>query len=217
MWINLARFVLKNRLPVLIFLFLSTVVMGYFASQVKMSYEFARAMPTDHPKYKEYQDFRQRFGDDGNTMVIGFSSDRFFDIKLFNSYAALSQQLKKSDGVNGVLSIPETVTLLKNSATEKLKAVSIFKSSYTSQSQLDSARAIFESLPFYKGLLYNPQSKVYLIAVSVNKDVLITPKRNIVVPEIVKIANAFGQQNNITLSLSGLPLVRTTISTRIAD
>ncbi|MGE5107625.1 MAG: efflux RND transporter permease subunit [Sphingobacteriales bacterium] len=217
MWTNLARLVLKNRLPVLIFLLIATVIMGYFASQVKMSYEFARAIPTDHPKYKEYQDFRQKFGDDGNTMVIGFNSDKFFDINIFNSYASLSQQLKKVDGVNGVLAIPETVTLSKDSVTEKLKAIPIFKSSYTSQPELDSARSIFESLPFYKRLLYNPESKVYLMAVSVNKDVLGTPKRNIVVPEIVKIANKFGQQNNIELALSGLPLVRTTISTRIAD
>ena len=217
MWTSLARFVLKNRLPVLIFLLLSTIVMGYFASQVKMSYEFAKAIPTDNPKYREYQEFRKKFGDDGNTMVIGFGSDKFFDVNFFNSYTLLSQQLKKVEGVNGVLSIPEAVTLTKDSATEKLRPVPIFKSSYTSQLELDSAGAIFESLPFYKGLLYNPKSKVYLMAVSVNKDVLITPKRNIVVPEIVKIANAFGEQNNIELALSGLPLVRTTISTRIAD
>lgn len=217
MWTNLARLVLKNRLPVLIFLLITTVIMGYFASQVKMSYEFARAIPTDHPKYKEYQDFRKKFGDDGNTMVIGFSSDTFFSIAIFNSYAVLGQQLKKVDGVNGILAIPETVTLSKDSATEKLKAVSIFKTSYTSQSELDSARAVFESLPFYKGLLYNPQRKVYLMAVSINKDILSTPKRNIVVPQIEKIANKFGWQNNIEIALSGLPLVRTTISTRIAD
>jgi uncharacterized protein len=217
MWTNLARLVLKNRLPVLIFLLLATVTMGYFASQVKMSYEFARAIPTNHPKYKEYQDFRQKFGDDGNTMVIGFSSDKLFDVNLFNSYALLSRQIKKVDGVNGVLSIPEAVTLNKDSATEKLTAVAIFKPGYNSQAALDSAKTVFENLPFYRNLLYNPASKVYLMAVSVNKDVLNTPRRNIVVPEIVNTANTFAKQNNIELALSGLPLVRTTISTRIAD
>jgi uncharacterized protein len=217
MWTNLARLVLKNRLPVLIFLLLATVTMGYFASQVKMSYEFARAIPTNHPKYKEYQDFRQKFGDDGNTMVIGFRSDKLFDVNLFNSYALLSRQIKKVDGVNGVLSIPEAVTLNKDSATEKLTAVAIFKPGYNSQAALDSAKTVFENLPFYRNLLYNPASKVYLMAVSVNKDVLNTPRRNIVVPEIVNTANTFAKQNNIELALSGLPLVRTTISTRIAD
>lgn len=217
MWISLARFVLKNRLPVLIFLLLTTLVMGYFASEVKMSYEFAKAIPEDNPKYKEYQEFLQKFGDDGNTLVIGFESDKFFDVTLFNNYATLGQQLKKIEGVNGILSIPEAVTLHKDSATEKLQAVSVFHFPYTSQAAADSARNIFESLPLYRGLLYNPQTKVYLMAVSVNKDILNSPQRNIVVPAIEKTANVFATQNNIHLALSGLPLVRTTISTRIAD
>lgn len=217
MWTNLARFVLKNRLPVLIFLFLSTIVMGYFASQVKMSYEFARAIPTDNPKYKEYQEFRQKFGDDGNTMVIGFSSDKFFDLALFNSYTDLGKEIKKVDGVNGILSIPETVSLVKDSATEKLKPVTIFKNNYQSQAALDSARAVFESQLFYKGLLYNPASKVYLMAVSINKEVLSSPKRNVVVAGILNATSQFEKQNNIQLAISGLPMVRTTISTRIAD
>lgn len=217
MWISLARFVLKNRLPVLIFLLVTTVVMGYFASEVKMSYEFAKAIPEDNPKYKEYQEFLQKFGDDGNTLVIGFKSDKFYDVPLFNNYATLGQQLKKINGVNGILSIPEAVTLHKDSATEKLKAVSVFHFPYTSQAAADSDKIIFESLPLYRGLLYNPQTKVYLMAVSVNKDILNSPQRNIVVPAIEKTANAFASQNNIHLALSGLPLVRTTISTRIAD
>ncbi|MBI1780766.1 MAG: MMPL family transporter, partial [Sphingobacteriales bacterium] len=217
MWTNLARFVLKNRLPVLIFLFLSTVVMGYFASQVKMSYEFARAIPTDNLKYKEYQEFRQKFGDDGNTMVIGFNSDQFFNLSLFNSYIDLGKEIKKTNGVNGILSIPETVSLVKDSVTEKLKAVTIFKNNYQSQAELDSARAVFESQLFYKGLLYNPASKVYLMAVSINKDVLNSPKRNAVVAGILNATSKFEKQNNIQLAISGLPMVRTTISTRIAD
>lgn len=217
MWTSLARIVLKNRLPVLLLLLVSTVVMGYFASQVKMSYEFARAIPTDHPKYKEYQEFRQKFGDDGNTMVIGFESQHLYDINFFNQYAKLAAEIKKAEGVNAVLSIPETVTLVKDSATEKLKAAPIFKSKYESQAELDSARAVFENLPFYRNLLYNPATHVYLMAISINKDVLSSPKRNIVVPAIEKIADKFAVENKVTLALSGLPLVRTTISTRIAD
>ena len=217
MWTTLARFVLKNRLPVLLFLLASTIVMGYFASQVKMSYEFARAIPTDHPKYKEYQAFREKFGDDGNTMVIGFSKENLYELNFFNAYAKLTADLKKAEGVNGVLSIPETVTLVKDSITEKLKAVTIFKPAYQTQAELDSAKMVFENLPFYKGLLYNPETRVYLTAISVNKDVLNSPRRNVVVPAIEKIVNRFAEETKTEIALSGLPLVRTTISTRIAS
>ena len=70
--------------------------MGFFASKVKLSYEFARAIPTDNPKYKEYKEFREKFGDDGNVLVVGVQSDSLFELKNFKAYYSLLQQLKKN-------------------------------------------------------------------------------------------------------------------------
>jgi predicted RND superfamily exporter protein len=70
MWYKLGKFILKYRVVLLIALLTATGIMGYFATQVKLSYEFTRAIPTDNIKYKDYQEFRSKFGDDGNTMVL---------------------------------------------------------------------------------------------------------------------------------------------------
>ena len=64
MWQKLAKFVIKNRFVLLICLFVSTAVMGYFASKVKLSYEFSKAIPTNNPKYIDYLTFKNKFGDD---------------------------------------------------------------------------------------------------------------------------------------------------------
>ena len=65
MWHDIAAFIIKFRIALLITLLLCTGVMGYYASQVKISYEFTSAVPTDNPKYVEYQAFRKQFGEDG--------------------------------------------------------------------------------------------------------------------------------------------------------
>jgi predicted RND superfamily exporter protein len=52
MWQRLANWVLKNRFILLVVLFALTGLMGFYASKVKLSYEFARAIPTDNPKYQ---------------------------------------------------------------------------------------------------------------------------------------------------------------------
>jgi predicted RND superfamily exporter protein len=95
MWKHLGTIVIKNRLPLLIILFAVTGVMGYFASKVKLSYEFAKAIPVDNPKYQEYKEFREKFGDDGNVLVVGIQTDHFFDLPTFSAYNQLQQQLKK--------------------------------------------------------------------------------------------------------------------------
>ena len=86
MWKRLGIFVLKYRLPLLLLLTFITAVMGFFASKVKLSYEFAKAIPTNNIKYKEYKAFRDKFGDDGNVLVVGIKSDNIFELKNFNEY-----------------------------------------------------------------------------------------------------------------------------------
>ncbi|HAI82906.1 MAG TPA: hypothetical protein DCL43_04495, partial [Chitinophagaceae bacterium] len=70
MWYSLGKFLLRYKVLLLAILLLATGIMGYYASKVQLSYEFTRALPTDNVKYTEYQAFLQKFGNDGNTVVI---------------------------------------------------------------------------------------------------------------------------------------------------
>jgi len=216
MWGTIARFVLKFRLILLALLFVVTVFMGYHASKVKMSYEFTNVIPTDNPKYVAYQEFRKKFGEDGNLLVIGIQTTELFKQNIFNDYAALSAQLKKTYGVEEVLSIPAAINLVKNDSSEKLKAVPLFPSTQLAQSEIDSGKTKFFSLIFYRGLLYNPESNCYLIAVNVNKDLMSSAKRNIVVKAITDAGDDFGKKHGLEMHYSGLPLIRTNMATKVA-
>jgi predicted RND superfamily exporter protein len=218
MWQRLAKFVLQYRLPLLIILFAVTAVMGYFASRVTLSYEFAKAIPADNPKYLDYVAFRQKFGDDGNLLVVGIQTiqtDKIFELNTFKAYRNLEVQLKKVSDVETVLSVPSSITLHKDELTGKLNAVKIFSDSIATQAQLDSAKAVFFNLPFYRSLLYNPATNAYLMGVRINKDSLNSPKRTQIVNDISKAVSAFETETKIATHLSGLPLIRTEVSDMI--
>src|SRR5688572_17182412 len=134
MWKNLGLFVLRFRLPLLILLALVTGVMAFFASKVSLSYEFAKAIPVDNPKYQDYKAFREKFGDDGNVLVIGIQSPQLFELSLFKEYQHLQHQLKRVADVEDVLSVPAAINLVKDSTTEKLTAVKIFRDTILRQS-----------------------------------------------------------------------------------
>jgi uncharacterized protein len=217
MWERIALFVLRFRVPLLILVLAVTALMGWQASKVQLSYEFTRAIPTDNPKYQAYQDFRQQFGEDGNLLVIGITTDNLFEEKLFNDYSKLAEQLRKTTGVIGVLSIPGATNLVKDTLEEKLNAIPVFPPGYISQSSLDSARDVFLNLKFYNGLLYNPATKAYLAGVSIDKNVLNSKKRNDVVKTIVEAGEEFGKKYSLEMHYSGLPLIRTNMATRVAN
>jgi predicted RND superfamily exporter protein len=217
MWERIALFVLRFRVPLLILVLAVTAFMGWQASKVQLSYEFTRAIPTDNPKYQAYQDFRQQFGEDGNLLVIGITTDSLFKEKLFNDYAKLAEQLRKTDGVIGVLSIPGATNLVKDTREEKLNAVPVFPPGFISQTSLDSARNVFLNLKFYNGLLYNASTKAYLMGVSIDKNVLNSKKRNELVKSIVDAGMQFGKKYSLEMHFSGLPLIRTNMATRVAN
>ena len=215
MWRSLAKFVIKNRFVLLAFLLLSTAAMGYFAYKVKLSYEFSKAIPTNNPKYVDYLNFKNKFGDDGNLLVVGITTKDLFRLGNFKLYQQLQQNLKSVAGVEDILSVPGAFTLVKNTETEKLNAVKIFKDTINSQQELDSMAAVFNNLPFYNERLYNKNTGSYLMAVRVNKNIFSSEKRTVVLNKIVEQLNKFEQESKIEVHASGLPLIRTILADRI--
>lgn len=215
MWSALARFILRYGFFWLALLAGLTAFFGWHARQVKLSYEFTRAIPTDNPKYIAYQEFRRKFGEDGNLMVIGLQTKDFFRQDIFNDYRALAKSLKTVRGVNDIISIPSAVNLVRAPESEKLEALPIFSDTATSQAAIDSARAVFLGLPFYRDLLYNAEDKAWLMGIHIDGTVLSTPQRSEVIGNIVTQANAFGKRHGLDVHLSGLPLIRTELSDRI--
>jgi len=215
MWYQLAKFILKNRVGALILLLVLTSIMSYYAIQVKLSYDFTRAVPVDNPKMVDYQSFLKKFGADGNTMVIGVQTDQYFNKDFFNGVATLGQELKKIPGVIGILSIPEVVTLAIDSTTQKFGPLKVFHYPYTNQQLLDTAKSVFESLLFYQTILYNPKTNAYLMGVSVNKDTINSKSRTRLINDISATVSAFEKSSNTTVYLSGMPYIRTVMANRI--
>lgn len=214
MWHRTAAFIIKFRVALLILLLAATAYMGYYAQHVQLSYEFTNAIPTDNPKYQDYQAFRKQFGEDGNLMVMGVQTDKFFSPEFFNDYSLLVQSLEKVKAVENVLSIPGAINLVKDTSSGQLKVTRIIAPGTVSPN-IDSVRDLFYSLPFYKGFLYNPATNAYMIALRIDKKVLNSKNRAGVVKEIMELGDAFGKKHNTEIHYSGLPLIRTMMATQV--
>src|SRR5206468_10957097 len=86
-----------------------------------------------------------------------------------------------------------------------------------SQTEIDSSRNVFLSLPFYRGLLYNRETNAWLMGVHIDASVLNSAQRTEVVGQITDLCNQFGKAHQLDMHLSGLPLIRTVIADRIKN
>ncbi|HTN46424.1 MAG TPA: MMPL family transporter [Flavipsychrobacter sp.] len=213
MWHSLAAFIIRFRIFLLIALTALTGVFGYYATKVQLTYEFSSAVPADNPEYIAYQSFRKQFGEDGNTLVVGVKTNKFFEPAFFADYVALTKSLQKVKGVDNIMSVPTAVNLIKDTVTDKLQVVKLVPDSVAPDAE--TFKTTFYNLPFYNGLLYNPETGAYLMGLRMNKKIINSPERVAVVDEIARLCDDFGRKHNVQMHYSGLPFIRTMMASNV--
>ena len=215
MWVWLSRIILRNRIAVLIILALITIFMGFQAKRVEMSYEYSQLLPKKDSAYVDYQRFRDLFGEEGNLIVVGIEDPNFFELSHFRNWQDLNRDLKEIDGVDDIISASNAYNLDKDTKDKKFVVTPVFPSEITSQVELDSLAQKFHSLPFYKGLLYNPKTGAYILGITVNKDKMRSKAREQLVLAIKDRCDQFSKKTGLVTHYSGLPYIRVINSIRI--
>lgn len=217
MWASIARFILRNRFAIVIVLGLITVVMGYYGQQAEISYEAPKLLPDHDTTAIEYRDFKKRFGQDGSVMVIGISDSTLFQLKNFNSWFDLGNDIKKVGGVKAVVSLARLQTIVRNDSLGRFENKQIITSRPTSQEEVDSLRKVITELPFYKGIIYNDTAHATLMAITFDNKLLNTKNRLSIVDSIRYHAEQFSKKTGITMHYSGMPYIRTAVARKIQN
>lgn len=216
MWNYFAAILLRNKLAFTVGILLATVFMGYEASKMELSYEFAKILPDNDPTFIEYQNFKKQFGEDGNVMVLGFEDKNFFKLQKFNDWYHLSKAIKIIPGIKDVLSVPTIFDVVKNDSLEKLEFVPLISKIPTSQKDVDSIKARVYDLPFYEGIVYNKKTGATLMAITFNKSSLNSSLRLEIVRQIKVMTDAFASKHTIAMHYSGMPYIRTQLMAKIS-
>ena len=212
MWKYLTRVLLRNRPVILIFILLLTAFMGWKGLGVKLSYDNASILPADDSFIMDYNQFKKRFGEDGSVIVIGVENPNMFQLKDFNHWYDLTADMAKVQGVEGVMSITKTSTIVKNDSLHQFDFKSLVPIKPTSQAEVDSLKKKILSLKFYDGLLFNSKTEAYILAITLKKSVLNDKIRMTITDNIVERAEQYASQTGHELHYSGLPYIRTVMA-----
>jgi len=215
MWKYFSGILLRNKLVFTIGVLLLTVFMGYEASKMQLSYEFAKILPDTDSTFIEYQNFKKKFGEDGNVMVMGFADKNLFQFEKFKDWTKLNNDLKNIQGVKAIMSLPTAYKLIKNDSLEKFDFVPLIQNPITSQKEVDSLKNEFLAMPFYEGIIYNKESGANLVAITFTKKDLDSKRRLDMVKEIKALGDAFSKKYNTEMHYSGMPYIRSQLMTKV--
>ena len=217
MWSALAKFILKNRIIVLVGIGLLTCFMVYHARQVRIAYQFTQFLPASDSASIEYEKFRAQFGQDGTVMIAGMQADSLFtNVQEFNDLYDLDRAIKKSNGIKDVLSATSLYKLIKNDSLTKFELRPLLERKPQTKQELDSVRKVINSLPFYDGV-YDRKKGTTLIAVTFKDSDINTSGRIAIVDSLKYKLDAFGSKYHTTVHYSGLPFIRTVISRKVMN
>lgn len=211
----LSRFVVRQRLPLLVLLGVLTVFFGYQATRIQLSYDFAKVLPESDRDYQAYQEFKKTFGEDGSVLVIGLRDSTFFEVAKFNAWRKLGDEISKIDGIEAVISNASLYTVQRNDSLRSFDVLPVVKGEVRSQAEMDSLRQVLSALPFYEGFIQNSATGATLMAVTFDKAKLNTKSRIAVVKDIKEKALAFGERYGVSMHLSGMPYIRTEITSKV--
>jgi predicted RND superfamily exporter protein len=212
MWNKVAEAIIKNRLLLSIIIGAITLVMGYYASRVEMSYEFARTVPPNDPDQVYLDNFKAQFGEDANIIAVGMKDSAIYKLDNFKAYSDLIKDVKKINGVTNVLALPVLKMILKDTAQAKFYLAAIFNDTIASQKDLDSLLILASEQKLYESQLVNTSNGATMMLVSVKKEVMNSIKREALTQSLQDAGKKFEDKTHIQLRYAGLPFIRTVVA-----
>jgi predicted RND superfamily exporter protein len=218
MWAALSRIILRYRLAILIVIAGTTVYMGWLASKAEMNYALAQVLPEDDPEFQIYSNFKQRFGEDANVIVIGVESENLFQRDFFNDWANAADSIKKIPQVKAVLSISDVYNLQRNDSLQRFKINRIVKNPPQTQLELDSLKHVILSLPFYKDLILTKTTSgkyATVMLVTMDQQSIDSKGREQLIDHLISYTHRFSEVHKTEVHYSGLPFIRTMNSAKL--
>jgi len=218
-WELVARLILRNKIAILVAIALVTIFFGYQWKYMRVTYTEANLLPDDNPYNVTYNEFLKIFGEEGNLVVLGVKDSTLFTVEKFNAWNKLSEDFKKYDEVEAVISIKDLQKLVKDNKNERFDLQPFIKDSIHSAKQLNILeKELFEQYPFYDNFLFNKKTKTIRTALYMNKDIVNTSARKDFILNVLedKVAE-FEKAYNLDVRVSGMPYIRTLNVQNIVD
>ena len=182
------------------------------ATKAEMTYTLAQLLPEDDTEYQAYVEFKKRFGEDANLLVIGIESDRLFDKDVFSNWSIAADSIKAVPEVKNVLSIAGIYDLQRDDSLQRFKVNPVMSKLPESQAEMDSLRSKILRLKFYDELIYTKTasgSYATVMLVTMDQNSIDRKGRKELIDHIVSYTKKFSEQTKIEVHYSGLPFIRT--------
>ena len=218
-WPAVARIILRNRILILILVMAATVFLALQWKNIQLSNTEVNILPDDHIASIQYNIFTGLFGEEGNAIVFAVRDLKLFNPDNFNRWNKFSKQLEAFPEVDFVVSTDNLQVLIKDNEKQEFVIEDFIKDNPSSSEEVAQLKEhLLQELPFYDGLIYNPESETIQTIAYLDKDIVNTSVRNeFILNDLRDLVKNFEDETQLDMHVSGMPYIRTWNTKSIVD
>ena len=216
MWKFLSNFILKNRIVIIIMITALTVFMAQKGREAKLSYSMAKLLPNDHQVSVDYNDFLNKYGSQ-NVLVIAVEDSLITTLSHLKKWDKVSESIKNINGIEQIISFSNLPILQKDADEKKFTVKKWFSEGIQTEEEFQKALAIYQSQPFFKGLINSEDNKVTTLLITLDEEMIRSSKREILISSIKDLVDNYSTDFGVKAHYSGLPYIRTVHSVKVKN
>ncbi|MGW1454051.1 efflux RND transporter permease subunit [Salegentibacter agarivorans] len=218
-WNSIARLILRNRIIILLLIIATTVFLSTQWKNMRFSYTEANLLPDDHEDNIAYNEFLDKFGEEGNLVLLGVKDSTLFKPENFEAWKELTKTLEAYPAVDYAISVSNLQQLKKFEDPSRFEMVPFITEDNPTEEELQQYQdQLYNELPFYENLVYSSHSNTLQSAIYLNKEIVNSKERKtFVIDELQPLIANFEEKTGIDVKVSGMPYIRTLNSQNIID
>ena len=216
MWKFLSNIILKNRIVIIIMITALTVFMAQKGREAKLSYSMAKLLPNDHQVSVDYNDFLNKYGSQ-NVLVIAVEDSLITTLSHLKKWDKVSESIKNINGIEQIISFSNLPILQKDADEKKFTIKKWFSEDIQTEEEFQKALAIYQSQPFFKGLINSEDNKVTTLLITLDEEMIRSSKREILIFSIKDLVDNYSTDFGVKAHYSGLPYIRTVDSVKVKN
>ena len=218
-WETLANLILRNRILILIAIFMATL---FFASKwqyMRFTFTEANLLPDTHSENIEYEAFINKFGEEGNLIVIAIKNRDFFSEKIFYEWKRLNEKINSFSEIDFILSVNNVKELVKDEKEKKFILQNALGDGNINTINLETFKQkLLIDLPFYYNIIYSSDGKSIRTAIYMDKNIVNTVQRkDFIFQTFIPLIKSFEEETGLDVRVSGMPYIRTLNAQNIVD
>ena len=181
-------------------------------TQIRIRYDFAALLPATDSTLINYKAFKQRFGEDGDVLVIGVQQPDLFTEAKYQAWYELGEEINQLEGIEEVVSAARCYHLVRNDDAKRFDFKLLNDGLPDSQAELDTIKKELTSIKFYDNLLWDEESGIAVMAITMNASVLDSKHRVGLTNKIIKASRKYEDALGAELRFSGMPYIRSILA-----